>query len=316
MDPRQVVRWFLIAASLLVVAACEEAGPHGPRDIAVHPAGSYLYVAGGTLTESVWIVDAGTHQVVGTVPVPNPHELAITPSGRLYALSGRGETVVAIDTVNHVVVDELRHEGISINGIGVNGTGTLLYLATPESVLVYDTTSHKLIGSIPDGAFDVVSAPWLDEVYVLDSIYPILIAILRDADEIGEIQIPIEGGGALAVHPSGTQLYVAGTSDARILVVDPVRRAVASVIPLPHGVQALVVHPAGRIVYTVSSSEATVDAVALPGGRVLTSKSVGSSPGEIAVHPSGTHLYVTDRIAQAVYVLDASTLNITDIVQP
>lgn len=321
MDRRWVLRWILIAALPLQVSSCEELGPQtpaGPFAVVVHPSGEHLYVAGARFTSSVWIADAGINQLVGSIPIPNPVELAISPSGTLYVADGQDDTVYAIETTTHTVVNrvEIKPEDGStafVNGMGLNGTGIRLYIAEGGSLLVYDAQNLQRLGSIPrSGTTDVASAPYLDEAYVL-SYFNEHVLIVRDVEELAEIKLPA-AGDEIAAHPSGTLAYVTDSANKRIFVVDIGRRAVVSTILLPDEPVDLAVHPAATVLYVISADAVT--AVNLPAGTIRSTQTIGGTLGGIAIHPSGTHLYVSDYSEHVVHVLDASTLSTTAVIQP
>ncbi len=302
----------------LQVSSCEGfSGPGGPFGVVVHPSGERLYVAGGTYTDSVWIVDAGINQVASSIPVPAAYRLSISPSGMLYALDLH-DSIYMIDTATHTVVNRMQIKSESesgvvlVNGMGLNGTGTRFYVAEGTSLLVYDAHNLQLLGSVPrSGTTRVSSAPYVDEAYVLDLHQSLL--IVRDVEELAEISLPVNGG-EIAVHPSGTFAYITNWADDQILVVDLGRRAVVSTITLPREPVALAVHPAASMLYVAVPDG--VYAITLPSGSIHNYRKVGVSLWGIAIHPSGTQVYVSDSGQHVVHVLDGSTLAPTAVIQP
>ncbi len=128
-----------------------------PRDITFRPDGAY-YVSnemGGTVS----LVDAARGQVTATVALPEgarPMGLAVSPDGaRLFVATGRGGTVVAVDTRTHQPIGTVK-VGTRPWGIALTRDGRKLYVANGPShdvsvVDVADPAAMRVVRTLPVG---------------------------------------------------------------------------------------------------------------------------------------------------------------------
>jgi YVTN family beta-propeller protein len=175
------------------------------------------------------------------------------------------------------------------------------------NVLVIDTTTHKVVGSVlvgdttygvavhPDGSRAYVSKPFNDALVVINTATNLAIATVP----LGNTKTPI----GVAVHPGGGWVYVANSGDDSVTVISTVNHnileTITSVGGAPFGVA---VHPDGKTVYVSNfqSNDVALISVTLaypPQHKVNTttiSLPVGAGPKGMVVHPSGSTLYVAN----------------------
>jgi YVTN family beta-propeller protein len=110
---------------------------------------------------SISVVDTATHTVVQTIKLTGqlvrPMGAVVSPDGqRLYVSTGRGGTVIAVDTATNMAVGSVA-VGTRPWGIALSPDGARLYTANGPSndVSVVDTATMSLITKIPVG-----QSPW------------------------------------------------------------------------------------------------------------------------------------------------------------
>jgi YVTN family beta-propeller protein len=126
--------------------------PHG---LAITPDGSRVLVAGFG-TDQVEAIDTGTNQVVWKVPVPQPHNLAITADGQTaYAASQKtgSQALAIIDIPSGAQTGSvpLDHTPRALN-VSPDGHEVFFTEAGVDALLVLDRASNQIVSQIPTGA--------------------------------------------------------------------------------------------------------------------------------------------------------------------
>src|SRR5262245_45854244 len=246
----------------------------GAGGVAVHPAGTFVYVA-NNLSNTVSVLDTVSNIVVASIPVgtgTGPWGVAVHPAGTfLYVANFFSTTVSVIDTTTNAVVDSIP-VGTGPCGVAVHPAGTFLYVANffSNTVSVLDTVSHTLVGTVP----------------VADSVN-------------------------VAVHPAGSFVYVVDDGPNILSVIDTATNTVTATVRFPFGMDTspgVVVHPAGTFVYVPNTLQDTVSVVATATNTVVATVPVGTRPWGVAVHPAGTFVYVTNT-----YTLGAASNDVSVI---
>lgn len=128
-----------------------------PREIAFRPDGQY-YVS-NEMGGSVSLVDAARGRVAATITLPEgarPMGLAVSPDGaRLFVATGRGGTVVAVDTRTNQLLGSVK-VGTRPWGIALTRDGRKLYTANGPShdvsvVDVTDPAAMRVVKTLPVG---------------------------------------------------------------------------------------------------------------------------------------------------------------------
>ncbi len=140
-----------------VIAKIETGGR--PRSIAFVPDGSRAYVACEN-SGYVGVIDAASHKLLSKIQLPTgslPMGTVISSDGKeLYVSTGRGNTVVVIDTGKNAVATTIP-VGNRAWGIALDPSGSKLYTANGASndVSVVDLKSRKELRRIKAG-----DGPW------------------------------------------------------------------------------------------------------------------------------------------------------------
>jgi YVTN family beta-propeller protein len=126
--------------------------PHG---LAITPDGSQVLVAGFG-TDQVEAIDTSSNQVVWQVPVPQPHNLAITSDGQTaYAASQKAGAqalaVIDIPSGTETGSVSLDHTPRALN-VGPDGQEVFFTEAGVDALLVLDRASNQIVTQIPTGA--------------------------------------------------------------------------------------------------------------------------------------------------------------------
>ena len=126
-----------------------------PEFVAVHPAGTFVYV---TVTNSdiVSVINTATNTETATVGVgEEPRGVAVHPAGTFVYSTG-GDSVSVIDTTTNTVVDTipLGPLGDGPQGIAVHPDGTRVYVTNINSnnVSVIDTSTNTVVATVPVGS--------------------------------------------------------------------------------------------------------------------------------------------------------------------
>ena len=140
----------------------------GPRHIALHPNGRWLYVTGeldSTLTVFSWDAERGVLQpvqVISTVPegwtgTNYPAEVAVAPSGRFVYMSNRGHDSIAIFAADEATgkLTPLSHEptqGAFPRHFALDPTGAFMLVANQDGDNVVVFRVDQLTGKLaPSG---------------------------------------------------------------------------------------------------------------------------------------------------------------------
>jgi len=241
-----------------VVAQIEVgANPHG---LAMSRDGRSVLVSGFGTNQAV-LVDTATDRVVGSVPVPQPHNAAIAPDGRIAYVASQAQNslaLVAVDLTTRTVVARVPLDKTP-RALDFSPDGTRLYftVAGAAAVQVLDPATRQVVAQIPVGASPHFS--------------------------------PFTADGRLAL--------VVAQGPGELQLVDPAAGALAgevSVGKAPHWVAATA---DGRIAYVTNEGSNDVSVVDLAGRRVVATVAVGNAPRKVAVQPGPSAGLVTPATA-------------------
>lgn len=140
----------------LALAACALEPGIGLSGIAVDPAGTRIYVAGGYGTHpgarSVWMVDGRTNMVVRTVPMPHfPARIAVQPDGeRVYVTIEPGENLLhVLQAATLRTLGQIPLPLPPAGGLVFDPAGSLLFVGGSGGVIVIDTARQVVAATIP-----------------------------------------------------------------------------------------------------------------------------------------------------------------------
>jgi DNA-binding beta-propeller fold protein YncE len=251
----------------------------GPLAVAVHPAGTRLFVlntSAGNL-QAFDVSGNGRPLSQGTVPTGSgPTALALDPAGtRAYVLNAASNTLQAYSLGSGGVPTSLGTvaTGSSPKALALNATGTLLYVLTGSgrTLQAYETTSSGVPTSLGAGVTTIAQPQ------------------------------------ALALNPAGTRAYV--LSNSQLETFDLSSSAPVSLGAVPSGGLGLAVNAAGTCAYVSTNSGGQLQVFDLSGSGLPTSLgtvAAGTTPQALALSPAGTRAYVLDFTGSALQTLDLS----------
>ncbi len=134
------------------------AGVAGP-DIAIHPNGSFVYIATDGATENtpgrVSVISTDTNAVATTIPVGNsPFSIAVHPGGtRAYVANSNSGSISSVDLVTNSLFATIAVGG-NPRAVAVSPDGQRIYVAKgfEANVVVIDAADHANLGELPFSA--------------------------------------------------------------------------------------------------------------------------------------------------------------------
>jgi len=207
----------------------------GPVGVAVNAAGSRVYVTNG-VSDTVSVIDGVTQTVIGS-PIAvgaYPEGIVVNPSGStVYVANGGNNSISVINTATNTVDDTI--PDVPATSLAIDPSGNRLYVTRLFGELtVIDTATRTIVGtplSFTVGLQFMAMNPTGTHLYVGNHSHSVY--VIRTADlEVTEIPIGARIQG-VAIHPSGSFVYVAGyLSGNPIYVVDAGTNAVIGSVEL------------------------------------------------------------------------------------
>lgn len=309
-----------------------------PTDIAISPDGGRAYVPGRN-TDNLFVIDLATNQIVEVIDLypeadhplgPAPEHLAITPDGgRLLVTNANDDSLTVIDTATNTVIKTLPIGGTPTD-VAVSPDGSLAYVShhSPDTIVkVIDVAAAEVLTTIsvvPDagGPFAVAFAPNGSRAYVAMQSGSVTIIDPTTHMFVGNITVPPAGWtGDLVISADGNTGYLNSVDDDIVIVVDLVNNqlAVTYMVVNPIG---LALNADGSRLYVgtfgfMGESEYNLWMFDTQSGEVVAGVTfihpapygrVGSDIEGLALTPDGSTLYAASVDGDAVFVVDAATL--------
>lgn len=226
--------------------------------------------------------------------VPNPEQVAVSASGRVYAPCEDRGSVVVLRADSGARLAEIP-VGDEPEGIALGPDGARAYVAIEgeNRLAVIDTGAARVIGSVPVGQRPRSVAVSRDgaRVYVSNELDGTLsIVDSRTLKVARTVKMPAAGARpmGLAVSPSDAVVYVTTGRGGDLVAVDPRSGTVKGSVhvgPRPWGVA---VSPDGRFVFTANGPSDDVSVVAADRMAVVARIKVGRHPWGVAVAPAAS----------------------------
>lgn len=274
----------------VLLAGCELVGPERFEDD--KPDTRQLLYVTSQDDALVTVVDMDRNRVVETVDLTTkgfsatakPHHVAVEPDGSFWYVSLIGENkVVKFNRENEVVGSvDMETPGM----LAVHPTADVLYAGRSMTAL----TPPKSIGKIQ-----------------------------RSNMTLEEISVVFPRPHALAVHPAGAFVYSASLAENQIFAVDAATDE-ATFTALDGPAQAFVqfaISPDGQTMYVSSQLTNQMHVYSLADAAapvLLTSVGVNGQPWHPVYTPDGRFVYVGNKAANTVTVLDAESHIVVDII--
>lgn len=283
---------------------------------------------------TVSLVDLGSGKVVATLPVgTSPHEVAISPDGRLALIANYGtgpqpgSSLTLIDVPGAKVVktidlgDSKRPHGM----VFLDGRRALVTSEASKSVIEVDVEAGKVTRSIPTGqeiSHMVAVTPDGSRAFVANIGSGSVTALdLKAGNSLGDIKT---GAGTewIDVTPDGQQVWVTNREGDSVTVVDAKTLAVVGTVgsaafPIrakvtPDGKRVLVSNARSGDLSVLSVAEKklerriplSVQAAEDKDGRLMGQFGDSSVPIGIVIAPDGKHAYVAHANGDAISIVD------------
>jgi YVTN family beta-propeller protein len=284
---------------------------------AVPAAAATLFIT-NTKSESVSIIDTGTLEVVGTIPLGRgkPNRIVFHPDGKTaWVVYDKGRDLGVIDAEARKLVRRVRIGGNPYNLAFTPDGRHLLVLdwssdTSNDEVIFYDLKAEKVDGRVEvstwpahgvfsrDGRLVYVSGETAGDVTVID---------LATRTVVTRI---VHGGGdamGLALTADGKTLYAAAGENKAILKIDTATHKVVGEIALPGVVHEATLTLDGRYLYTTLRKRNKIVVVRTADDKIVATIAQKGYPDLVTMEPTGRYALVTNRYADLVSVIDLAS---------
>jgi YVTN family beta-propeller protein len=221
------------------------ANPHG---LAMSADGRQVLV-GGFGTNQVLLIDTTTDQVVARLPVPMPHNSALSPDGHMAYVGSQQQGATAV-----VILDLTQHTQV----------GTVPLEKTPRA-LTLSSDAKQLY----------VTVAGIDAVQVVD------LASRRVAGQISTGASPHH----VLTLPNGSAALVVSQGPGTLELFDPTRHIVSQTIRVGTNPHWIALSTDGRTAYVTNEGSQDVAVVDVASRTVTATVPVGNAPRKIVVQP-------------------------------
>lgn len=288
-------------------------------------AAPFAYIT-NSFDNSLSIIDTANNTVAATIASVGlgPHGVAVSADGkRVYVANLDEQSVSVFDTTTATVATKIP-VGLMPYGVAIDPTGSRVYVTNSgaDTVSVINTATNAVsatinlgsVGSVPRG---VEVSPDGARVYVAHRFGPPSVSVI-DAATNAVVATLDEGWGAtgLAIHPSGTRLFVTEEFSNLLKVIDTATLGTPTPqfinVPLGFEPQGVAVNPAGTRVYVAITGSDTVSVIdpsliGTPTDPVIKNINVTGLPFGLAVSSDGKQIYVSRWADHKVSVINGDT---------
>lgn len=240
-------------------------------------AGAGTLIVGNKAEATVSLIDLPSGEVVATVPTGvGPHEVAVSPDGRLA-----------------VVADY--------------GTGP----APGSTLTVIDVAAGRAVKTIPLGEYRRPHGlAWFADGRLLVTVEAQK-AVIEVDPEAGTVGRAIETGQEVshmvAVAPGGARAFVANIGSGSVTAIDFAAGKKLADLPTGAGAEGVAVGPDGKRVWVTNREAGTVSAVDAASLEVVATVEVGDFPIRAEVTPDGRWVLVSNAQSGTISVIDAES---------
>jgi YVTN family beta-propeller protein len=286
--------------------------------VLVPPATAGTLWVTNTKSDSISIIDTGTLEVVGTIPLGRgkPNRVAFQPDGRYaWVVYDKSRDLGIVDAEARRLVKRVRIGGNPYN-LAFSPDGRYLYVldwsseVSQDEVIVYDLRGERVEGRIEvstwpahgifgrNGRLFYVSGETAGDVTVIDTTSRKIVERI------------VHGGGdamGLALTADGKLLYAAAGENKAILKIDTATHRIIGEITLPGVVHEVALTQDGQFLYATLRKANRVVVIRTVDDKLVATIPQRAYPDLVTMEPSGRYALVTNRYADQVSVIDVTT---------
>jgi YVTN family beta-propeller protein len=284
------------------------------------------------------LVDPATEKVLVKLPTGRgPHEVAVSPDGRMAYVSNFGRysvypagdtlhdkasnTITVIDLVDRKVkttFDLGTHTGP--HGMVVSHDGKIVWATTetPQAVLELDSSTGKILhvwNTTQERSHMIVATPKETKFYVTNTVSGSVSVIDRST---GEAKVIVTGPGTegIAISPDGKEVWAASRADAKIsIIATATDTIVASFSSGGKSPKRMDFTPDGSQVWVTNSGSGETTVFDARSHELLASITTSKDPSGVSISPDGRRAYVTNSAANVLTFVDVATRKILSTMQ-
>lgn len=240
------------------------------------PAAAKTVIVLNSDDDSLSVIDGGTYKETSRVHIGRaPHHLIVTPDGRTL--------IIAMSEGNQ-----------------------LLFIDRPSGTVArtIEVSDPYQIGFSPDGKWFVSNSLRLDRIDVYDA------RTYRLKFRLPARSMPSH----IAFSPDSTTVYVSLQGSDRLIAIQLATGKVLWNEPVGRQPAGVLMRKSGKILVAIMGSDHVAE-IDPADGKVLRRIKTGRGAHNFQVSPDGKKLYVTNRVAGTISVLDNGTLAVTGTLQ-
>lgn len=286
---------------------------------------------GNNSADSISIVDTATESVTGTIQLPlfsRPGSVAVTRDGSaLYVLNtapvipSQFSNIAVIDTTARSITATVPLPSIISGQLVLTPDARKLYISSIAGniVLVLDTSTRRVAGTIPVGTFPNGMAITPDGKKLLvvnqnsDSV-----SIIDTALDTVSTTLTIPRPRGITLTADGRQAYVTGgsrTADYGVTMIDTSTNSIAATVRQQTALSGIGVTPDGAKLFLANSPAGTVMVLDTKTNTTLATIGLGSgapnaqtpNAREVVITPDGTKVFVVNSNLDTLSVISVST---------
>ncbi|EKD97370.1 MAG: hypothetical protein ACD_23C00962G0002 [uncultured bacterium] len=310
-------------------------------------AADQVYVANEG-ADTVSVLDTASFKTLATVRVgKTPHNVQVSPDGKLVWVTNNGEPVQAADASAHKGTPQGSHDSMGKPGavwaidtatnavvakvpvgshpahVVVSPDGRFAYISNggDNTVSVIDTSARSLVATIPVGQFPhgLRIGPDGKEVYVAN-LKGGTVSVIDTASQKEVAQVPAGKGPAqVGFTPDGHFVFVSLSEENAVAVIDPATRKVVRKVTVGTVPIQLYVTPDSRMLLVANQGTRekpgkTVSMIDLESFKVAKTVVTGAGAHGVALDREGRYAYVTNMYANSVSVIDVKNYKVVTTV--
>ncbi|HUO87360.1 MAG TPA: beta-propeller fold lactonase family protein [Thermoanaerobaculia bacterium] len=234
---------------------------------------------------TVSLIDLGSGAVVATLPTGvGPHEVAVSPDGRLAVVADYGTGAAPGSTLTVIDVREARV--VRTIGLGRYQRPHGLAWIAPDRLLV-TVEAQKALLEVDPGSGEV-----------------------RWAVETGQ-----EVSHMVAAAPGGTRAFVANIGSGTVTAIDLTAGKKLGDVATGAGAEGIAVGPDGKRVWVTNREADTVSAIDAASLEVVATVTTGAFPIRAEVTPDGRWVLVSNARSGTISVIDAASAEVARTIE-